>query len=335
MSCGRPGIVAIAAGLLVSMSPDAVTAQPDLRARLARAVVGEDFDVQHVQGNVYMVTGAGGNVTVQAGEDGAVTVDAGTLTTADGLLAIVGQLADAPVRYVINTHFHDDHTGGNRVLSQAGRHIAAGLRGGGGLGGAGAAVVAHERTLNLMSAPTGAEPRAPFERWPTDTFFVDYWELFVNGEGIQLFHMPAGHTAGDTIVFFRRSDVVSTGDIFVTDGYPVIDLDAGGSINGVIDGLNQVIVLAIPRLNQEGGTLIIPGHGRLSDEADVVVYRDMVTVIRDRIAALIDQGMSLEEVKAARPTRDYDAKYSLGAPGWTPDRFIEAVYQGVGPQEAP
>ena len=318
-----------AACLLLAVHVGIATAQPVLRARLGRMVAAEGLDVQHVQGNVYMLSGAGGNVTIQAGEDGAVTVDAGTLASAGDVVAVIEQLADQPIRYVINTHYHDDHTGGNQVLSEAGRYIAAASTGGGGLGGAGAAIVAHEETLNQMSAPTGQQAAVPFVRWPTDTFFVDYWELFVNGEGIQMFRVPAAHTGGDTIVFFRRSDVVSTGDIFVTNGYPIIDLEAGGSIDGVIDGLNRVVELAIPRQNQEGGTMIVPGHGRLSDEADVVVYRDMVTVIRDRVSALVDDGLSLDEVKAARPTRDYDPKYNTGIPGWTPDQFVEAVYEGV------
>jgi glyoxylase-like metal-dependent hydrolase (beta-lactamase superfamily II) len=176
-----------------------------------------------------------------------------------------------------------------------------------------------------MSAPTGEEAVAPVDAWPTDTYFTDEWALFVNGEAIRLLHVPEAHTDGDTMVFFRRSDVISAGDIFNTDRYPAFDTGRGGGIAGILDGLNLILEIMIPGENQEGGTVVVPGHGRLSDETDVVNYRDMVTIIRDRIQALIDEGKSLEEVQSARPTRDYDGRYS-GGPGWTGKEFVEAVY---------
>ena len=187
----------------------------------------------------------------------------------------------------------------------------------------GARVIAHERVLARMSAPTGQQSPAPFGAWPTETFFGDDKEIFFNNEAIQLLHQPSAHTDGDIVVFFRRSDVVSAGDLFVTTSYPVIDAPNGGSLQGVIDGLNRIIDLTIPKDKEEGGTYVIPGHGRISDEADVVEYRDMVTIVRDRVQDLIRKGMTLAQVKAARPTLDYDGRYGSSA------AFIDAVYRDL------
>src|SRR5262249_45204582 len=173
--------------------------------------------------------------------------------------------------------------------------------------------------LDAVSAPSGKQPAMPFGAWPTEGYPGDSKEVSFNNEAIQLFHQPAAHTDGDSIAFFRRSDVVVTGDIFVTTTYPVID--KGGSINGVIAGLNRIIDITIPKDWQEGGTMVIPGHGRICDEADVVEYRDMVTIIRDRIQDMIKKGMSLQQVQAARPTRDYDGRYG------DPAAMIEAAYR--------
>jgi glyoxylase-like metal-dependent hydrolase (beta-lactamase superfamily II) len=243
----------------------------------------------------------------------------------DKIVAAIRKLSDKPIRYIINTHYHPDHTGGNEKIARLGSTIAGGNVGIG--AGVGAGVIAHENVLNRMSAPTGAEAPTPFAAWPTDTFFTRQKELFFNGEAIQIIHQPAAHTDGDTLVFFRRSDVISAGDLFVTTTFPVIDLEAGGSIGGSIEGLNRILDIAIPREKQEGGTYVIPGHGRLCDEADVLEYRDMTTIIRDRILDMIGKGMTLEQVKAARPTLDYDGRYA--DPVWTRDRFIEAVYRSL------
>src|SRR6185436_10326966 len=164
-----------------------------------------------------------------------------------------------------------------------------------------------------------------FGAWPTETFFGDDKEIFFNNEAIQLLHQPSAHTDGDIVVFFRRSDVVSAGDLFLTTSYPVIDTPRGGSIQGLLDGLNRILDIAIPKDKEEGGTYVIPGHGRISDEADVVEYRDMVTIIRDRIQNLIQKGMTLAQVKAARPTLDYDGRYG------SPDAFIESVFRDLRP----
>jgi glyoxylase-like metal-dependent hydrolase (beta-lactamase superfamily II) len=150
----------------------------------------------------------------------------------------------------------------------------------------------------------------------------------LNDEAIQLIHQP-GHTDGDLMVFFRRSDVVSSGDLFQTMTYPVIDREAGGGVQGVIDGLNRLLDLTIPRDKAEGGTYVVPGHGRLSDEADAVEYRDMLTIVRDRIGDLIAKGMTLAQVQAARPTLDYDGRYGATTGQWTTVQFIEAVYRDL------
>jgi glyoxylase-like metal-dependent hydrolase (beta-lactamase superfamily II) len=171
-------------------------------------------------------------------------------------------------------------------------------------------------------------PQTPFRALPTDTYFGEEKDLYFNGEGIQLLHQPVAHSDGDSVIFFRKSDVVVTGDIFLTTTYPVIDIARGGSINGVVDALNRILDITIPKEKQEGGTMVIPGHGRLCDEADVVEYRDMLTIIRDRIQDMVRKGMSLEQVKAARPTTDYDGRYGRDA-SWTKDMFVEAVYRSL------
>jgi glyoxylase-like metal-dependent hydrolase (beta-lactamase superfamily II) len=292
------------------------------------------INVLPVQGNVYMLVGATGNIAVQAGNDGVLLVDTGSAQTAEQVLATIKQLAkpltNKPLRYIINTHFHPDHTGGNDKARAAGATITGGNVAGNIQDAAeGAAIYSHENVMRRMSAPTGGKAPTPSGAWPTDTYFGEEQELFFNGEAIQMFHPKSAHTDGDSIVFFRRSDVVSTGDIFMTTNYPIIDLPSGGSINGVIDALNFILDLTIPAEKQEGGTMVIPGHGRLSDEADVVEYRDMVTIIRDRIQDMIKKGMTLEQVKAAKPTRDYDPLYGSTTGFWTTDMFVEAAYRSL------
>jgi glyoxylase-like metal-dependent hydrolase (beta-lactamase superfamily II) len=282
--------------------------------------VGE-IEVLPVQGNVYMLAGAGGNIAVQVGEDGVLLVDTGLAQFSEKVMAAIRQISDKPIRFIINTHADPDHTGGNERLAKAGRKMGGGLLVGGTAGADGAMVIAHEQVLNAMSAPTGKTPPTPVAAWPTDAYPRESKEVYANAEGISLFHPPAAHTDGDSIVYFRRSDVVVTGDIFTTTGYPVIDVEHGGSFSGVLAELNRIIDLTIPRDWQEGGTMVIPGHGRIADEADVVEYRDMITIIRDRIQDMIKKGMTLEQVKAARPTRDYDVRYGA------PDMLIEAAYR--------
>jgi glyoxylase-like metal-dependent hydrolase (beta-lactamase superfamily II) len=271
-----------------------------------------------VQKNIYMLAGDGGNITLQIGKDGVLLVDTGLAQMSDQALAAIRKFTDKPIHYILNTDVDADHTGGNEAFGKAGNTITGGdvaddIRG----LDKGAAIIAHRRVLDRMSSA------APFGALPTDIYGGRQKDLYFNDEPIVLYHQPAAHTDGDSLVFFRGSDVVSTGDIFVTTSYPVIDLDRGGSIQGVIDSLNRLIDITVPAALQEGGTLVIPGHGRICDEADVVEYRDMVTIIRDRIADMLKRGMLLEQVKAARPTEDYDPRYGSS------DRFIEAVYRGL------
>jgi glyoxylase-like metal-dependent hydrolase (beta-lactamase superfamily II) len=275
-----------------------------------------------VQGNVYMLVGAGSNITVQIGNDGVLVVDAEFAPLSDKILAAIRTLSKGPIRYLINTTYDPDHTGGNEPIRKAGSTIAGGNVSGDIQDAAeGAQIIAHDNLLKRMtSRPSGA--------LPTSTFLGDEKKLFFNGEGIEIDHLPAAHTDGDSIVFFRRSDVISAGDIFTTVSYPVIDVAAGGSIQGVVDGLNRLVDMIIPVYGQEGGTLVIPGHGRLSDFGDVLNCREMTIIIRDRVQDMIKKGMTLEQVKAARPTRDYDPLYG-SVPGWTADMFVEAVYKSL------
>jgi glyoxylase-like metal-dependent hydrolase (beta-lactamase superfamily II) len=297
--------------------PPAVTgSEPDRR----------DIQVVHVQGNVHLLVGAGGNIVVQAGDEGVLVIDTGSGARGADVLAAIRTISDKPIRIVLNTHVHPDHTGANEAIAAAGKALSGNAPGNSGLALANARVLAHENVLRRMSAPSGEPSPRPFGAWPTETFFAEDKEIFFNDEAIQLFYQP-GHTDGDIVVFFRRSDVVVSGDLFLTTTYPLIDAENGGRVNGVIDGLNRILDLTIPRDKQEGGTYVIPGHGRLSDEADVVEYRDMLTIVRDRVQDLVAEGKTLAEVKAARPTLDYDGRYGATSGAWTTDMFIESVYR--------
>ena len=292
-------------------------------SQAAAPVAADPIRLLPVQGNVFVLVGAGGNITVQIGDEGVLLVDTGGRGTSDRILAAIRQVTDKPIRIVVNSDADADHVGGNEQIARAGKWLGGNAPGNFGLPQEGARVLAHERVLTRMSAPTGRQSQTPFAAWPTETFFGDDKEIFFNDEAIQLLHQRSAHTDGDTMVFFRRSDVISTGDLFLTTSYPVIDVQRGGSIQGVVDGLNRILDIAIPKDKEEGGTYVIPGHGRICDEADVVEYRDMITIVRDRIQNLIQKGMTLSQVRAARPTLDYDGRYG------SPDAFIEAVYRGL------
>jgi glyoxylase-like metal-dependent hydrolase (beta-lactamase superfamily II) len=293
-----------------------------------QALAQADLEILPAQGNVFMIAGPGGNTAVQIGHEAVVVVDTQTAAVSAELLAAIAKLSSKPIRHVINTSVDAEHTGGNAALSRAGKYVRLidtfdprGSR-------SDAAIIAHVNVLGRMSSPTGTEPPAEAAAWPSDTYFTDDWALFVNGEALQLIHVPQAHTDGDTIVFFRRSDVIATGDIYSTSRYPRFDSAKGGSVAGVVEGLNRILDIAIPGENQEGGTVVIPGHGRLSDETEVANYRDMLTIVRDRITAMIEAGMTLEQVQKAKPTSDYDGIYDE-PDGWTAAMFVAAMYRDL------
>jgi glyoxylase-like metal-dependent hydrolase (beta-lactamase superfamily II) len=303
----------------------AVTAVGSVPARAQQDSSPEKSAVQllRVQGRVHVLVGAGANITVQLGDNAVVLVDTGLAQMSPQALAAIRSLSQKPIEFIINTSADADHTGGNHNLAQAGHFIS-------GMGGErpGASVVSQIAVLDRMTASSDKDTAASPELWPTDTYDTDKWALF-NDEAIVLEHPYAAHTNGDSIVFFRRSDVISAGDIFTPDRYPMIDLAKGGSINGEIDALNRLLDIMVPRADEEGGTYVIPGHGRVCDRAAVTNYRDMATIIRDRIEDLVKKGRSLDQVKASKPTLDYDGIYGAISGPWTTDMFIDAVYRSL------
>ena len=303
--------------------------QPLLRALALIAVVTtlapaqpQNFDntQEHllpVQGNTYMLAGAGGNTTLQVGKDGVLVVDTQYAEMAPKILSEIRKLSDKPIVWMVNTQIDQDHNGGNAALAKLGRGPGPRPR-----------IIAHENVLNRMTLRVPNQPPVPDEALPDDEYGTPQKDLFFNGEAVVIYHMPRAHTDGDSIVFFRRSDVVSVGDIFTPDRWPAIDLARGGSVEGTLDALNYILTLTVPERYQDGGTLVVPGHGRISNEADVVEYRNMLTIVRDRVQDLLKKGMTLEQVKAARPARDYETEYSERGQ-WTKDMFVEAVYRSL------
>lgn len=278
-----------------------------------------------VQGRVSMIGGAGGNITVQVGDDGAVLVDAGLEPFADKVLAEVRKLTPKPIRMIVSTTTDRDHLGGNDAVSKTGEPLYL-AQNSGAVTIPGAMLVGHERAALALSRVDG--PAAlPQKLWPFDTFFGPLKKVFANGEPIEMHHLPAAHTDGDLMVFFRQSDVIAAGDAYDTTAYPHVDAAAGGSLQGIIDALNRIITIAVPAFNQIGGTRIVPGHGRISNQSDVVEYRDMATIVQDRIRLLVKQGRTLDQVRAAGVTKDYDGIYGATTGPWTTAQFIEAVYR--------
>jgi glyoxylase-like metal-dependent hydrolase (beta-lactamase superfamily II) len=280
-----------------------------------------------VQGAVSMVTVSGVNVAVQIGKNGVLIVDAPPVDAVPAVMAEIRKLTDKPVRYIVNTSADADHVGGNAALVSAavGREVRGAPMGA--LTGLGAtlgrpAIIAHTNVLGRMSKAVPAPPAAAL---PTTEYFQPSMDFF-NGEAIVLSHHQ-GHTDGDSLVFMRRSDVIVTGDLFTPGRYPSIDLARGGSVQGVVRALTEILSLAVPEAFAEGGTKMIPGHGRVAEETDVAEFRDMVVIVRDRVQDLITKKMTLEQVKAARPSRDYDAEYGASPP--EADRFVESIYRSL------
>jgi cyclase len=327
--------------------------EPGLRAQ-AKPAAG-DIRVLPIRGNIYLLSGAGANVVASVGKDGVLLVDSGSAEMSEKLLATVRELsrrvtaspapmkscvgapqgcqwwsssellpttagprAARPIIGIINTSDDPDHVAGNAVLSAAGR--AYGVRN---IDNTipGAYVVAHEN-VTLRLTKDGKQNLVASE-----TYFGSEKKLnFVNGEGVVVTHPESAHTDGDSIVYFRGSDVVVAGDLLDMTKYPVIDVARGGSIQGTVDALNWILDVTVVEHMMEGGTLVVPGHGRMTDAADVAYYRDMVTIMRDRVQEMMKRGMPLEKIKSLRITRDYDGRFGK-SPSWTPDMFVEAIFK--------
>jgi len=293
------------------------------------------LDVVQLRPNFYVIAGAGGNIVVQTGPEGVILVDSGSTAMADEVLATIRRLTPLPIRYIINTSMDPDHVGGNDKLARAGLSILPGaVAAGAGLNddlvsnSGRASVLAHENVQTRMTALTGPQA-VPSALWPTKTFAYRMYSMYLNGEGIQVIHMPAAHTDGDTIVFFRRGDVIATGDVIDTTRWPFIDTKRGGTVQGELDALNRLMDLSIHNLPIQwhpDRTFLVPGHGFVYDKLDLLEYRDAVTVVRDRVLDLIDQGKSLAQVKAADPTLGYRSQYGADSGPWTTDMFVEVTY---------
>jgi glyoxylase-like metal-dependent hydrolase (beta-lactamase superfamily II) len=300
--------------------------------RLAAPAAGE-VEVLPVQGKVHVIIGAGSNITVHAGDDGVLMVDTGLASMTPKVLAALKTISTRPLRYIVNTTEFDEYVGGNSAIADTGEIIpfrapdyTAGPQGA--LDITRASVISYYTLLHRVAGPGGKAPRIPEDGWPDNTYSIPQKRLYFNDEPVIITHIPS-NTDSNSVVLFRKSDVVSAGGLLDLTTYPVIDVAGGGSIQAIVDGLNRLIDITVPASHAGGGTLVVPGHGRIADHAEVVYYRDMNTIIRDRVEDMVKKGMTLAQVKAARPSRDYDARYGKQTGPWTTDMFVEAVYQSL------
>ena len=288
------------------------------------------FEVLTVQGNVHLiVTGAGSNIVAQVGDQGALLVDASVPEVSDRVIAEMRRLTKGPIRGIVDTSVDLDHIGGNASLAAAGQPMFQGNTGY--LAGPSATIFAHEKGFRRISVP-GSPSLQPEKLWPTDTFFTRKKKLFFNHEPIEIRWTPA-LSDSNVIVWFRGSDVIAAGDTFTTESYPKFDPARGGSIQGVLDALNELVDIAVPELNQQGGTRIVPAHGRIGNQSDVVEYRDMVTIVRDRVRDARKAGLTLARIQQLGVTREYDGLYAT--PAYTATMFVAALFEDLGRQVPP
>ena len=340
---------AVAAGVASASGVPVVAQQASRPAAVA------ELRVLPVRGNIFLISGAGTNITASVGKDGVLLVDSGSAAMAEKTLAVVRDLsrrvtaspmplkscvgvvqgcqwwsssellpatssprAPRPISAIVNTSDDPDDVGGNAVISAAGRSFGVRNLDNSLLG---AAVIAHENVALRLSTANQTK------LLPSESYGGRDKKLnFFNGEGVVITHPDSAHTDGDSFVYFRGSDVLAVGDVINMTSFPVIDVERGGTINGLIEALNWVLDVCVVEHMMEGGTIVVPGHGRLMDTADVAYYRDMVTIMRDRVRELRKRGMTLDQIKAARPTRDYDGLYGKN-PRWTPAQFVEAIHK--------
>ena len=349
------GMLIAAVAVLAALGADPASAQ---RSAKERGELGAELSWWPVRENIWILVGAGANITASVGPDGVFLVNTGEARASERVLTAVQELQGQlnafgfldvrsaeqggaetrsrfpvnthappkPIRYIVNTSSLEHNVGGNEAIATRGVTYTGGNVAGTIADSAvGAAVLAHENVLNWMVGQN-----LPFAGLPTETYFVEEYKLstFFNDEGVRLVHIPQATTDGDTLVYFRGSDVIAAGDVFNMDSFPIIDVDRGGHINGVLQALNYILQLAIPEFRTEGGTMVVPGHGRLGDSADVGYYRDMLTIIRDQVQDLIDKGMTLQQVIEKRPTFGYEGRFGSDT-GWTTEMFIEAVYRSL------
>jgi cyclase len=361
MTLTRRGCASLCIGVAVAFSLCGAGANAQSSRSYGRDELRSELAWWPVRNNIWMLIGAGANITASVGPDGVFLVNAGLARTSERILTAIDDLQrqlnaageldrsvperggaetrsrfpvnthapPKPIRYIINTSPLPHNVGGNEVLGASGVTYTGGNVAGTIADSAqGAAILAHENVLVRMVSNS-----APFAALPTEVYIIPEYKLstFFNDEGIRLIHIPNATTDGDTVVYFRGSDVIATGDLFDMDHFPIIDVEQGGSINGILDGLNYVLKLAIPEFRTEGGTMIVPGGGRLADSADIGYYRDMLTIVRDQVQALIDQGVSLRQMLAMdkRPTYGYEGRYGSNSGSWTTEMFLEAVYRSL------
>jgi glyoxylase-like metal-dependent hydrolase (beta-lactamase superfamily II) len=316
--------LSLAASAVAQTMPELPPQPPQLPPPPLTAEPGSEHVIYPIRNGVYMISGPSSNVVVQVGADGILVVDSGSVASAGALLEQIRRISDKPIFYLLNTSGDPDHIGGNLQIANAGEELAGGNERPTAVQGFGSVTtLAHEGVM-LRLIEDGVE-----EGLPTQTYFVEQKDIFFNGEPVSLISAP-GHTPGDSLVMFRRSDVIAAGDVYAPNRYPQIDTARGGSIRRYLASLNHLIRLTIPEFNQQGGTFVVPGHGRLSDEGDIGEYRDMVTFIHDRVQALVEQQMTLDQIKAARPTFDYDPLFGEEAG----DRFVEQIYISLTQQGA-